>query len=122
MTPGAGRRVLLVEDAADVRMLVRWVLEDGGFLVEESPDGASGLQAARSLPDVVLLDVQLPDLDGPDVLRALSADPQTAGVPVVFLTADHPRGDTELEALGARGVLRKPVDLAGLPCQLAALL
>lgn len=122
MTPGAGRRVLLVEDAADVRMLVRWVLEDGGFLVEESPDGASGLRAARSLPDVVLLDVQLPDLDGPDVLRALSADPTTAGVPVVFLTAEHPRGDGRLAALGARGVLRKPVDVAGLPRQLAALL
>lgn len=119
---GHGRRVLMIEDAAEVRMLVRFVLEDSGFAVDEAEDGAGGLAAARTLPDLVLLDVQLPDLDGPDVLARLQADPHTAGIRVAFLTAGHSKADDHLLALGAVGVLRKPVDLATFPDQLATLL
>lgn len=115
--------MLLVDDAADVRMLLLLALEGQGFVVDEAVDGRSGLEAVRrSRPDVVLLDVQLPDLDGPDVLRALRAEPATADVPVVFLTAAPPSRDAELVALGARGVLRKPFDLATIGSGLAALL
>ena len=118
---GAGRRVLLVDDAADIRMLVRLVLEDSGFLVEEAQDGASGLAAAAGLPDVVLLDVQLPDVDGPELLRALRADPRTAALPVVFLTGER-GGEQSLTAAGALGVLHKPLDLDSFADVLAALL
>lgn len=119
--------MLLVDDAAEVRMIVRFVLEDDGFVVDEAADGATALVAARALPDgavpdVVLLDVQLPDLDGPDVLQALRADPLTSALPVVFLTAGDGRLDEELVALGATGVLRKPVAPATFAGELAALL
>jgi two-component system response regulator MtrA len=66
--PGLGRRVLLVEDAAEVRLLLQVVLEADGFVVSEAVDGPSGIGAARDeRPDVVLLDVQLPGLDGREV-------------------------------------------------------
>lgn len=116
-----GLRVLVVDDAAEIRMLLRAVLELSGCTVTVTADGAAGLVAARALPDVLMLDVQLPDLDGPAVMQALREDPATADVPVVFLTAE--RGDdATLLASGARGVLHKPVDLATLPGQIAALL
>jgi CheY-like chemotaxis protein len=121
VSAGAGRRVLLVEDTADVRMIVRFVLEDAGLTVDEAVDGTAGLLTARTLPDVVLLDVQLPDLDSPDVLRALRNDPVTQGLAVVFLTAGDRRGDDELQALGAAGVLHKPFDVATFADELAAL-
>ena len=123
MTTGAGRRVLLVEDAAEVRMLLAVVLEVAGFVVTEAEDGTTGLTAAREQrPDVVLLDVQLPELDGPDVLRALKASDETTDVPVVFLTASDADADELLLGLGARGVLRKPFDPDTVAEQLAALL
>lgn len=119
---GAGRRILLVEDAAEVRMLVRFVLEDSGFVLDEAADGRSGLAAARGLPDLVLLDVQLPDLDGAAVLRALRDDEVTAVLPIAFLTAEPPSSDAALLGLGAIAVLRKPFNLTTLPDELAALM
>lgn len=116
-----GTRVLLVDDAAEVRMLLRVVLEDRGCLVAEAADAAAGMAAARRGVDVVLLDVQLPDLDGPDVLAALRADPATAQLPVVFLTAEHADDDGLLSG-GAHGVLHKPVDLMTVADDLLALL
>ena len=123
MTPGEGRRVLLVEDAAELRLLLELVLESEGFVVLASADGPEGLQAARDeRPDVVLLDVQLPGLDGSEVLRALQADPATASIPVVFLTAEPREQDPRLLSLGARGVLRKPFDPGTVAHDLAQLL
>lgn len=120
---GAGRHVLLVDDAAELRLLLQLVLESDGFVVSEAEDGPAGLAAAREgRPDAVVLDVQLPGMSGPDVLRALRADPQTAGVPVVFLTAEPASADAALLALGARGVLRKPFLPEAVGRELAALL
>ena len=104
-------------------MLLDVVLDSAGFVVTEAVDGPSGLAAAREQrPDCVLLDVQLPGLDGPDVLRALQASPETCGVAVVFLTASDADADAELLALGARGVLRKPFDPDTVADALSALL
>ena len=120
---GSGRRVLLVDDAPEVRMLLELVLQLDGFVVLLAEDGPSGLTAARDgSPDLVLLDVQMPGLDGPDVLRALRADPRTSALPVVFLTGEPASHDAGLLALGARAVLRKPVDPATVAADLSALL
>lgn len=123
MSVGAGRRVLLVDDAGEVRVLLRAFLEADGFVVVEAVDGESGLAAAKERrPDLVVLDVQLPDVGGPDVLVALQAVPETRDVPVVFLTAAPADGDAALVALGARGVLRKPFRADTVARQLDALL
>lgn len=123
MSAGAGRSVLLVEDAAELRLLLRMVLEADGFVVNEAADGAAGLQAARDLPpDVVLLDVQLPVLDGPRVLELLQQDPATSDVAVVFLTAEPAATHGDLLARGARAVLPKPFDATAVAADLAALL
>lgn len=120
---GDGRRVLLVDDAADVRALLDLVLQLDGFAVLLADDGPTGLAVAQDeQPDVVLLDVQMPGMDGPAVLAALQADPRTAEIPVVFLTGEPADGDAALLSLGARGVLRKPFDAATVAADLAALL
>ena len=121
--PSTGCHVLLVDDAADVRQLLQLLLELDGFTVTAAADGPSGLAAvAAERPDVVLLDVQLPGLDGPDVLRALRTSPSTADLPVVFLTGAPPEQSDSLLALGATGVLHKPFDADTVAGQLSALL
>lgn len=124
MTSGhSGLRLLLVDDAADVRMLLQVLLELDGWTVLLASDGPEGVAAALSeRPDVVVLDVQLPGLDGPEVLHALRAHPETTSLPVVFLTGGPPADDPALLALGARGVLHKPFAAADIAAQLAALL
>lgn len=122
-TPRRPRRLLLVDDAAEVRMLLQVLLELDGWKVTASPDGPSGLEAAwRELPDVVVLDVQLPGLDGPDVLRALRSRVETAHIPVVFLTGGRADDDADLLRFGARGVLHKPFDADSVTADLSALL
>ena len=106
-------KVLIVDDDDDVRSIARLSLGRlGGMEVIEASGGADGLVKARSeAPDVVLLDVMMPDMDGAATLAALRADPATASTPVVFLTAKAMRSEIErLRALGARGVLTKPFD------------
>ena len=81
-------RVLIVDDDAPIRLLCRVNLEAEGMEVLEAADGPDGLELARtSRPDVVLLDVMLPKLDGWRVAEALLGDPQTGEIPIVFLTA-----------------------------------
>ena len=122
MTPAA-RTVVLVDDAADVRMLLQLLLELEGFAVTATADDPAGLAAVREeRPDVVLLDVQLPGMDGAEVLRRLRADPPTAHLPVVLLTGSPEQDTDALLGLGATGVLRKPFDPDTVGAQLAALL
>jgi len=81
-------RVLVVDDEAPIRLLCRVNLEAEGMEVIEAPDGPSGLEAVRrERPDVVLLDVMMPGLDGWRVAEELLDDPETSGIPIVFLTA-----------------------------------
>jgi two-component system OmpR family response regulator len=108
-------RILYIEDEPDLQWLVKHILETlGGFEVLVCGSGAEGLaQIGDFAPDLVLLDVMMPGMDGFSVLRALRARPDRAAVPVVFLTARTPEGGEYLE-LGARGVIAKPFDPNGL--------
>jgi DNA-binding response OmpR family regulator len=81
-------RVLVIDDEAPIRLLCRVNLEAEGMQVSEAADGPSGLEKARSeRPDVILLDVMMPGLDGWRVAEQLIDDPGTRGIPIVFLTA-----------------------------------
>ena len=81
-------RVLVVDDEAPIRLLCRVNLEAEGFEVLEARDGRSALEKARSeQPDVILLDVMMPGLDGWQVAEELMGDERTRGIPIVFLTA-----------------------------------
>ena len=85
---GGGTRVLVVDDEAPIRLLCRVNLEAEQMEVLEASDGPSGLELARAeIPDVVLLDVMMPGLDGWRVAEELLDDERTAGIPIVFLTA-----------------------------------
>ncbi len=117
-------RLLLVDDEPDIRAIARMALERvGGWEVTAVGSAAEALAAAQSeRPDVVLLDVMMPDVDGPEAfarLRPLLGD----DVPVIFLTARAQAADVaRLRALGAAGVIAKPFDPLGLPGALAAII
>ena len=111
---GAGASVVLVvEDDAATRALLREVLEEAGYAVREAADGAAGLRAARAArPALVLLDLYLPGTDGWAFAAAYRRAP-TPRAPVVVLTADTD-GEAHAAGLGAAGHLRKPFDLDAL--------
>ena len=86
--PSGSTRVLVIDDEAPIRLLCRVNLEAEGMQVLEAADGPSGLEKARAEgPDVVLLDVMMPGLDGWRVAEELLDDPRTQSIPIVFLTA-----------------------------------
>jgi len=112
------RRVMCVEDDADIRMILEFSLATvGGYEVCCCPGGRAALQQAPEFkPDLVLLDVMMPDLSGPETLAALRELPSMQGVPVVFMTAKAL--PDELEQLlehGATGLIVKPFDPMTLP-------
>ncbi len=117
-------KVLIIDDDPDIRLIVRVSLSRRGIAVTEAASGPDGLRAARDdRPDAIVLDVMMPEMDGPATLRALLADPSIAGVPVVFLTAKAMRSEIErLRALGAAGVLLKPFDPLSLAAEIEAVL
>jgi two-component system, cell cycle response regulator len=104
--------VLLVEDSAAIRALVRRMLVAGGHTVVEAARGADALALCREQqPDVVLLDVEMPGMSGWDVLAAMKADPGLRDVPVVFLTGRSDTADmVDGLRLGAHDYLRKPCE------------
>jgi two-component system, OmpR family, copper resistance phosphate regulon response regulator CusR len=112
-------RVLVIDDEAPIRLLCRVNLETAGMQVREAEDGAAGLAAVRAeRPDVILLDVMMPGMDGWQVMEALRGDEATRDIPIVFLTAraelrDQARG---LE-LGGFDYVTKPFN----PLELAPL-
>lgn len=111
------RSILLVEDDPDIQVVGRLALETvGGFSVRVCGNGREALAAlAAELPDLVLMDVMMPELDGPATLAALRADSRTAAIPVVFLTASvDPLSVQTLARQGAMAVLPKPFDPMGL--------
>jgi two-component system, cell cycle response regulator DivK len=112
----AGERVLVVEDNARNMKLVRDLLEATGYSTLEARSGEDAVELARSqAPSVVLMDVQLPGIDGVEALTRLRRDERTASIPVLAVTAQAMSGDRErfLEA-GFDGYLAKPIDIAEL--------
>ena len=104
--------ILLIEDNEQNRYLATFLLEKSGYTVTHAPDGPTGLAcAAREKFDLVLLDIQLPGMDGHAVARALRADPAQAGVPIVAVTSYTMAGDREkILAAGCEGYLEKPIN------------
>ena len=117
------KRVLVVDDSALIRAVARFALEEAGdFAVETAESGAEGLErAAAEGADVILLDVVMPDLDGPAVLAALRERPQTADIPVILMTGSEDVRASFRE-LGAAGAIAKPFEAAELPAAVRAIL
>ena len=105
------KRVLIVEDQADIRKLIRMTLEFESYEIHEASDGAFGLRMASAVrPDLVLLDVMMPgEMDGLQVCQAIKSNPALASVKVVLLTARGQAGDREAGTqAGADEYLVKP--------------
>jgi CheY-like chemotaxis protein len=118
-------RVLVIDDEAAIRLLCRVNLEAEGMSVDEAADGRTGLERARTAPpDVILLDVMMPGLDGWQVAEELVSDARTREIPIVFLTARADFRDRErgLEAGGIAYLTKpfNPVELARLIEELLA--
>lgn len=116
--------VLIVEDNARNMTLVRDVLGYAGYRTLEAGDGERGVALARShQPDLILMDIQLPGMDGVEALALLREDASTAAIPVVALTAFAMEEDRErFLAAGFRGYLEKPLSVRELPGQVARLI
>lgn len=117
--------VLLVEDYADNRELVGAVLEAGGMSVAAAADGGAATllldQGIR--PDLLLVDIGLPNEDGYALMRRLRQDPRCAGAPLVALTSHAMRGDSERAlAAGFDGYLTKPIEVATFAATVRAML
>lgn len=107
------RKILFVEDDPDIQTVATMALEVlGGYEVMPCSSGEEAIAQARAVtPDFILLDVMMPDMDGPATLRALRREPGLADVPVAFMTALSRHEDMDkLLALGARGIISKPFD------------
>ena len=115
------KRILYVEDEPDIRTIAVTVLESlGGFSVIACSSGREAIEAAPSAaPDLLLLDVMMPGMDGPTTLAALRALPQTAQTPAVFMTAKVQASEiAQFKSLGAFEVIPKPFDPMTLASQL----
>ncbi len=107
------KTILYVEDEADIQAVARLALESiGGFSVTICGSGAQAVERApEARPDLILLDVMMPDMDGVDTLRALRDIPETAATPVIFMTAKAQQAEIRnFRELGALDVIAKPFD------------
>ena len=118
------KRVLIVEDERDMAELVAMRLRKEGYQVEVAHDGARGLEKVRSSPpDLVLLDVMLPEMSGTDVAAAIRGDPRTAGVPIIMLTARSEESDIVVGLkFGADDYVTKPFSMSVLLARIDAVL
>jgi CheY-like chemotaxis protein len=109
-------KILIAEDERDIRELVGITLEHNGYSVVSSADGLSALEmTASEHPDLVLLDVRMPRLDGYEVCRRIKADPQLKHIPVIFLSAKGQEAEVQagIDA-GAQAYIRKPFSMSEL--------
>jgi two-component system OmpR family response regulator len=121
---GVLRKVLYVEDDADIRTIASLALETvGGLTLQACASGAEALaQAAAFAPDLLLLDVMMPCMDGPTTLSRLRELPVTRDVPVIFMTAKVQASEVQhYKSLGALGVISKPFDPMTLAKEVQAL-
>ena len=113
------KKILVIEDNQQNLYLIRYLLEDCGYEVFEAMDGKEGIEMAASIsPDLILLDIQLPTMDGYVVARTLRQNPELAKTPIVAVTSYAMSGDREkaLEA-GCSGYIEKPIDPDTFPAQ-----
>ncbi len=109
-------RILVVDDEKSIRLICRLNLQTAGFDTLEAGDGATALELARAeRPDLVLLDIMLPEVDGWAVAEELAADPRTREIPILFLTArSEPTDMSRGHELGGVGYVTKPFDPVAL--------
>jgi len=102
-------RILIVEDHPTMREAMRLVLEGEGFVIDEAADGQRALEMMRTEPpDLVFLDMNMPGSSGAEVLTEIRADPVTAGIRVIVVTADGEEGRARAMAIGADEYFTKP--------------
>ena|SRR6185295_2653882 len=112
----SARKILVVEDNDMNMQLVEFLLEEGGFHILKATSGEEALAITRAgdgaAPDLILMDIHLPGMDGLSVVRAMKADARTRRIPILALTAHAMRGDKDrfLEA-GCDGYISKPIDV-----------
>ena len=114
------QKVLYVEDNIDNRILVRRILVAEGYNILEAQDAKEALQVVQSQrPDLILMDINMPEIDGYTLTTRLKGMPGLSSVPIIALTANVMRGDRErsLEA-GCDGYIQKPIDVDQLPTQI----
>ena len=119
------KHILLVDDESDIREVAGLSLEAvGGWQVSSAGSGREGIEKALAArPDAILLDVMMPEMDGPTTFASLQRDPASRGIPVVLLTAKVQAADrARMGELGVAAVLSKPFDPMTLPDQVAAAL
>ena len=118
------KRVLLIEDEPNIIEAIRFVLSRAGYVVDTHSDGATALGAVASkTPDLVILDVMLPNRSGYDILRDLRAEARTSVLPVLMLTARGQKKDREMaERYGASRYMTKPFSNAEMVSAVAELL
>ena len=116
----SARTILYVEDNLENRVLVQRILEAEGYIFLGASSALEGLQLARlHNPDLILVDINMPEVDGLTMTRELKADESFADIPVIAITANVMRGDRErtLKA-GCDGYIQKPIDVDLLPRQI----
>jgi CheY-like chemotaxis protein len=113
----AGERILIVDDNAINLKLVAYLMKANGYTVETALDAESAIVAIRTHhPDVILMDIQLPGIDGLELTRRLKADPETRDIVIVAVTAYAMKGDqAKALAAGCDDYITKPIDTRTLP-------
>lgn len=111
------KRILIVDDEEDIRNVVQITLEIAGELDSDiCSSGASAIEfISKTPPDLILLDVMMPSMDGPETLKRLQENPKTSGIPVIFMTAKvQPDEVDAYYKMGVIGVISKPFNPRGL--------
>lgn len=104
------KKILIIEDEPGQQMIYQIALERAGFEVVSFGEAPSGLQWMQSnRPDLILLDIMLPDISGLEVLHILRSAPESSDIPVVMVTASHSINEYHVEQYGISGFLRKPL-------------
>ena len=105
-------KVLVIEDNAQNRYLVRCLLEHQSCEVHETDYGRTGMEMAKALkPDLILLDLELPSMNGYELVSMLNNDPETGSIPIIAVTAHAMSGDREkILRIGCSGYIQKPID------------
>ena len=117
---GNGEKILYIEDNPGNRMLVQRILLVEDFVIVEAEDGRTGIEyALREKPDLILMDMNLPEIDGYELTKQIRAIPELKDIPIIAMTANVMMGDKEktLEA-GCDGYIPKPIDVDALPRQI----
>jgi two-component system cell cycle response regulator DivK len=117
---GSSQKILVVEDNQDNRELVVKVLKINGYHVIEAVDGQEAIEKTRAEnPDLILMDLFIPKIDGYEVTRRLKRDIDLKSIPIIALTAHAMKGDMEVAlAAGCDGYIPKPIDVRELPKQI----